>query len=998
MATDTEEIQYFYTGDISSFKKATQQVSGLLDDYEAQVSKITGKIQKVASAAAGLFSGKQLAKMVKESISYTENLNLFTVAMGEAYDESLEFVDAMAELYGMDPSSLMRYAGNFYQLADAISMPSEAASALSLGLTKATNDLASLFNMPMEQVFENLSSGMQGMSRAVRKYGIDIRTTTLQQTALSLGITENVKTMSEANRMGLRFVTMMRQANNASGDFARTIETPANQLRIFREQMAQLGRAIGDLFIGPLSVALQYINGFVMALRMAINFVSSLFGILGAASTVGTAESMEEVSDSIGSIATGAGAAAKELKSMLAPFDELNVMQEPQLPSEGGGAGLSDMGTLDPAILAAIEDMQWGLESVRMKAVEVRDALLQFFGFTVEAGQILSWDSTTFEQNLIKRFPKWTKTIKTTFSKWSSIVSKFRTLFEGVATTLSQVWANLVGDFESIVNDESVSAFIDSLDKVLGSLSTTISTNSDDISLFVTRLMELGVAFAGLSFVAGLVEPVLQFIGVCVSAISPFRTAITTITLVVAAIQTLRMSSDSFAKSFDGLMSSVVVSAKTIFSTFGSVLEYVWSQIDYMWKANLKPTVTRIGDAMAPVVNTIRVVWESLVPIITGVLSAVVRAWDSIIAPVISRFVEAIGQLASTFKNLWSTVVGPIVERIASSLSNLWVSTLQPIVENIIDIIGELAGIVLSLWNGALLPLTNWIISTLGPVFTSIFNKIWEVVEWVFRSIGTVVEGVLQTLRGLLTFVRGTLVGDWSTAWGGIRDAVSGVLTSISPIMNALSTLINKAKELSPTFAAVWGNLESAFAGVKSTLSGLIGFITGTFAGNWAAAWQGMVNTFRGIWATLTGLFKAPINAVIGVINSFLYSMASAINSAIGQINRISVTIPKWVPGVGGKYLGFNIGYVGYSSIPYLAEGAVVTGPTLAMIGEGKYDEAVLPLGNSPQMAELVSAIADATSSGQAPVYVEVSIGSEAIENYVYRATRRAQLQTNGGM
>ena len=224
----------------------------------------------------GVQLGRWLAESVKQSISYIENLNLFSVATGEAYEESLKFVNSMAELYGMDPSNLMRYAGNFYQLADAISMPDKASAALSLGLTKATNDIASLFNVDIETVFENLSSGMQGMSRAVRKYGMDIRTTTLQQTALSLGITEQVENMSEANRQGLRFITMMQQANNASGDFARTIESPANQLRIFKEQVSQLGRAIGNFLIGPLTTAISYINGFVMALRMILQFIGSV--------------------------------------------------------------------------------------------------------------------------------------------------------------------------------------------------------------------------------------------------------------------------------------------------------------------------------------------------------------------------------------------------------------------------------------------------------------------------------------------------------------------------------------------------------------------------------------------------------------------------------------------------------------------------------------------------------------------------------------------------
>ena len=141
-------------------------------------------------------------------------------------------MSTIQEMYGLDPTNIMRYTSMFYQLASAVDTPTEAAEKMSMGLTKMTVDIASLFDMPFNTVMENLSSGMQGMTRAVRKYGMDLRNTTLQQTALSLGISRQVESMSEADRQGLRYITMMRQASIATGDFGKTIESPANQLRI----------------------------------------------------------------------------------------------------------------------------------------------------------------------------------------------------------------------------------------------------------------------------------------------------------------------------------------------------------------------------------------------------------------------------------------------------------------------------------------------------------------------------------------------------------------------------------------------------------------------------------------------------------------------------------------------------------------------------------------------------------------------------------------------
>ena len=296
--------------------------------FSAVTSAVKGVVDSLF-ALAGVEVGNLLADGTKKAIDYVENLNLFEVAMGSSIDKGKEFVDQMQEVYGMDPSNIYRYAGNFYQLTDAIGMCDEASATIALSMTKAANDLSSLFNKDIETVVNDLSSGMMGMSRSVKKYGMDIRATTLQQTAYKYGLTENVEEMTEANRQALRYITMLEQAQNAVkqtvtdtdgatksvGDFARTIEEPANQLKIFKEQMSQLGRAVGNFIVAPLKKALPYINGFVMALRV---MVDALATIMGVTSKVG--ESVdgvgEDASDGLDQIA-GAADKASDRKSVV---------------------------------------------------------------------------------------------------------------------------------------------------------------------------------------------------------------------------------------------------------------------------------------------------------------------------------------------------------------------------------------------------------------------------------------------------------------------------------------------------------------------------------------------------------------------------------------------------------------------------------------------------------------------------------------------------------
>lgn len=168
-----------------------------------------------------------------------------------------------------------------------------------------------------------------------------------------------------------------------------------------------------------------------------------------------------------------------------------------------------------------------------------------------------------------------------------------------------------------------------------------------------------------------------------------------------------------------------------------------------------------------------------------------------------------------------------------------------------------------------------------------------------------------------------------SEVWGNIKAWVSGAVS------NLVSAFQTNFPLLSAYISGWWQSISAAWDNVKAIFSNIIDFVKNVFAGNWSAAWDNIVAIFGNIFGMIVNLAKAPINGVI-----------SAINWVLEKINSISVTIPDWVPGVGGQTLGFNI-----PTIPALAVGGIATAPTLAQIGEGGEPEAVLPLS---KLAELL--------------------------------------------
>ena len=161
-----------------------------------------------------------------------------------------------------------------------------------------------------------------------------------------------------------------------------------------------------------------------------------------------------------------------------------------------------------------------------------------------------------------------------------------------------------------------------------------------------------------------------------------------------------------------------------------------------------------------------------------------------------------------------------------------------------------------------------------------------------------------------------------SEVWGNIKTGVS------EAVANLVSAFQSNFHLLSAYLSGWWESVSVAWENVKAIFANIIDFVQNVFAGNWSAAWDNIVAIFGNVFGMIVNLAKAPINGVI-----------SAINWVLEKINSISVTIPDWVPGVGGKTLGFNI-----PTIPALAAGGIATAPTLAQIGEGGEPEAVLPL------------------------------------------------------
>ena len=343
-----DEMQKVSNG-FSAFPSKIQKLITSTEKYNASARKATTTTGKFTSglkalnvaAVAITFRkiGHFIAQAVTESNKYQEDLNLFTIALGQYADEAKEYAEYVSDIMGIDPAQWLRNQGIFNTLLTGFGDTAERAQLMSQNLTQLGYDLSSYTNIPIEEAMLKLQSGISGELEPLRRLGYDLSQAKLQQTALNLGIKESVANMTQAEKAELRYYAIMTQVTTAQGDMARTLEAPANQLRILQAQLTQAARAIGNIFIPALNAILPYAIAVVQVIREIANALANLAGFKLTEVDYSGVNSAAVGAGSLADNLDDAAGAAKKLKQYTAGFDELNVFAPNTGSGSGAGAG-----------------------------------------------------------------------------------------------------------------------------------------------------------------------------------------------------------------------------------------------------------------------------------------------------------------------------------------------------------------------------------------------------------------------------------------------------------------------------------------------------------------------------------------------------------------------------------------------------------------------------------------------------------------------------------
>ena len=843
-------------------------------------------------------------------------------------DEVEKFAKSAVQNFGMSELTAKRMASTFMSMANSMGLAAKDGKNMSLQLTALAGDMASFYNVEQDVAQTALNSIFTGETESLKKFGIVLTEANLNAFALSRGITKSYNAMSQAEKVGLRYLYVLKATANAQGDFARTSGSWANQVRILKEQWSQLIGILGKGLIAALTPIVKALNKLLSYLIALGNAIASLFG---GKKITGISKGLDSAAGSAGNLDNNLGGAggkldednkkAEKLAKTLASFDELDILASNDKndsggsgdDSGGGGGGgfeIPDFST-DEAASELIPNVQKLLDEVQ-KILDKWKPLIPKLEFNFDKEKALA-DLKQIGLDIVNIIAGWGTFVISLAIKVANDLDIGRLLNDVIS--LTRAFTDLCSNITDAVvpalltfYDEALSKAVqgvgDLLDEILkweeGELnkwSDWFVENKDTINEFAENLGKCVEPLASiLVYIAdsawGIFSGILSAIGDALRGIADIIVNmdlqdISTILSLLTAILGIKVSFDigkmftEMSESIDGGLIDKLsfiegyITGDGKISTGLTALAEKFTSTFASIGAAISPITTAMSEGFNSVVGAVGATTTPLTilkGLVVGVGEGFKALWGILAANPITLIVAAIALVVAALVHLWNTN-----KEFRQWMTDFYENSLKPIAESIKKTFVDL-------WEQHLKPLWE---ESLKPLLGNVWETIKETWDLIANLIGEIVQIIAPVVANILQMVA-QLVDDIAGYVGGCMDV----------------------------------------------LKGIIEFITGVFSGDWEKAWNGIKDIFKGIWEMMVSLVKTPVNLIIGVINGMIRGVVSGINLVVRAINSIKVDIPDWVPLIGGKHIGFHLSEVTAPQIPTLAKGGVITSPTLAMVGE----------------------------------------------------------------
>lgn len=710
---------------LSKVVTQANRVTAANERQKKSYMSLSNQLNGFMRSAAKLVSLKAIATYLGNAAekfnSYYEAANLFGVSMKGLTGEASTFINKMETLLGIDPTEAMNNMATIQGLTTSFGIASDKAYVLSKNLTQLGYDLASLKNIPVAESFTKIQAAISGELEPIRRLGVDISNARLQQELLNLGYSQSVSTLSQADKAVLRYIAIMKQTTDAQGDFARTLSSPANMIRILQAQLNSLARAVGSLLYPALKSILPPLIAAVELVKELVTGIASLMGVKVEFPDFSSAsDAVGGVTDALDDTTKATGKAAKAFKNYIMGFDELNVIQKDNGSSGGSGSGAGAAGNILGDVDLSGYDMfkQYNEEFAKQidGIKEKIRGMLPIIGAVTAA--LALWKLTTFIADVVDAIKK-IGILKGMVAGGILIGIGFFLMFDGIKKAIEDK-LNAINFTEILVGAITFVGGAALLGAKIAEFIMTSFADSSVAQAIVAAGGKMGGALIGAA-VAGVVAGVAMFVTGVYDALTNGLNILngllipTGSTMAGAAVGAIIGSLGGPIGTATGALIGLLIGALT---DVGIAVYQNWDKIK-------STVVKKWGDLKSWWAGTVIPAIESIPAKIGNIVDSVVGWFSELPGKIGYALGYAVGTLIQWAKNLYDTVTREVPK----------------IISNVISFFMELPGKISSAIYGAYQSVSDWA--------NGMIQKASEVIPEVIDSFVGFFESIPERLKAL---------------------------------------------------------------------------------------------------------------------------------------------------------------------------------------------------------------------------------------------------------
>lgn len=756
-----------------------------VNEIESSMTRLGGVIKKIGVLIAGAFAVKGLVDFGKECLRLGSDLeevqNVVDVTFPHMTDRVNEFARSAADAFGLSETMVKKYVGTFGAMAKSFGYSEEAAYDMATALAGLTGDVASFYNISQDLAYIKLKSVFSGETETLKDLGIVMTQSALDQYALANGYGKTTAKMTEQEKVALRLRFVQEQLSAASGDFARTSDSWANQVRIMQLRLQSLKATIGQGLINLFTPIIKSINTFLAKLEVATEafkrFTETVTGRKSGSSSTsvppvvsgdiqeteaitGVRDGYEGAADRAEKYGDAVEEAGKKTKKALAPFDELATLEE-EMESE----------TVTPIIdIPKAEEIPPELsqdatgESPFLSGV--MDTLGKIKDRLVELGGIFQ---TGF---------------------WEGM-GNYKPVLEEMKKDLQSIGGYLMDIFTDADVMASAKRFVDSYVLYIGRLAGSFAS----VGLTIATNLVGGLE----AYLSGNVDRIKAWL------IRMFDVQAEIFDIVgrffVAFADVFSVFSSQTAQEITGSIIQIFA------DVFGGVLEltlkFTMDVLDMMLTP-FTENKDKIKNALAGTLEPVKVIVESIADTVRKAVDKIVALYDDHIHPFFESIRDGLTEILGKLVDGYTEYIVPVLDKLAAKFKEVMEGPVGDAIDSAITFLGKLVDAVKLLWENELKPFVKWIAEYIFPVIAPVLEGIGKLALDLLAAVSNVIGGIFDILSGLIDFIVGVFTGDWKKAWEGVKEIFSGiwklifgnVQTVIEDISNLISGVMKSISKL----------------------------------------------------------------------------------------------------------------------------------------------------------------------------------------------------------